>query len=551
MSFQSFSASLCRNGFHSFSDQFCTKSLENSISQPQLDLVTSLSLQQLNQKSFQLTYAQLSFQKLSQKSFQLTPVQLCQCMAQRGASNKACNNRALRTTLQRRSLCTRSSQPALTTSPSKSPTSSLQRTLLAIFWFSLLLANFFLSNSVWKQELDKNELCKTVWAQELDKQLADKPFQDQLQQQLPENIQEKKYKKEKLELQEHNAQLAFNLACNQHHHNNNQNNPALTTELWENELDMNLVELAAWNSQLFNQNRDNINKEFSENQLATFQKNKMNNLASEQLGQKQLGQQQPASQEHLSQLCLQDPASAIDRQLPKESLSSTCLSDSSLDPAASLTDSFSFSTQKLSEQDLSDRSFDQNRFFQRNFGHRISEKQLQQNLSQDQQQLQNSNFAQITFQQLSFKQPSLSEKILNNELAQPIFQEFDQKNFYKKQLVKSSFAQIARGACKEQLLTTCFPEASVNQQLSNSSLVPQSVAKGASPRELSPAYSQRATGQKNFFKESLQKHSFQTELLPEHLCREQLAEKTFYNTSFPESSFTEETFSKTASRTAA
>ena len=70
-SLQSFSAYLCRNGFHSFSDQLCTKSLENSISQLQLDLVTSLSLQQLNQKSFQLISAQLSFQKLSQKSFQL------------------------------------------------------------------------------------------------------------------------------------------------------------------------------------------------------------------------------------------------------------------------------------------------------------------------------------------------------------------------------------------------------------------------------------------------------------------------------------------------
>ena len=43
MSFQSFSTYFCRNGFHSFSDQLCTKSLENSISQLQLDLVTSLT----------------------------------------------------------------------------------------------------------------------------------------------------------------------------------------------------------------------------------------------------------------------------------------------------------------------------------------------------------------------------------------------------------------------------------------------------------------------------------------------------------------------------
>ena len=176
--------------------------------------MTSLSLQQLNQKSFQLISAQLSFQKLSQKSFQLirsslvglirqldlvpslslalelgskscnrqlqtlnsdnssldslirqnssrqlqqvsfeqsrleqrafncaallgstqlehkqpqqsrqsfqlTDVQLCQCMAQRGASNTASHHRTLTTTLQRRSLCTRSSQQALTTTTSK------------------------------------------------------------------------------------------------------------------------------------------------------------------------------------------------------------------------------------------------------------------------------------------------------------------------------------------------------------------------------------------------------------------------------------------------
>ena len=210
---ESFSAYLCRNGFHSFSDQLCTKSLENSISQLQLDLVTSLSLQQLNQKSFQLTYAQLSFQKLSQKSFQLsrssldglirqldlvpslslaselgsrscssqlqtlnsdnssfeqrafncaallgstqlghkqlqqstrqsfqlTSVQLCQCMAQRGASNIASHNRALRTNLSRRSLCTRSSQQALTTSTSKSTTSSLPENFACNLFVQLLV----------------------------------------------------------------------------------------------------------------------------------------------------------------------------------------------------------------------------------------------------------------------------------------------------------------------------------------------------------------------------------------------------------------------------
>ena len=197
-------------------------------------------------------------------------------MAQRGVSNKASHIRVLRPrsctrTMTRRSWCTRSSQPALTTSTSKSTTSSLQRTLLAICWFSFLfnnifVSNSFLNNSFWQQEVEENnELSKTAWAQELDKHLADKPFQEeQLQQQLPENRQEKKYKKEKLELQEHKAELSGRSACSQQLHHNSQNNPALTTELWENELGMNLAELAAWNIQLFNHNHDNIAIELAE-----------------------------------------------------------------------------------------------------------------------------------------------------------------------------------------------------------------------------------------------------------------------------------------------
>ena len=82
------------------------------------------------------------------------------------------------------------------------------------------------------------------------------------------------------------------------------------------------------------------------------QEKKQNNTASHQLCHHHL---------HSQQLCLQDPASTISRQLPEESLSSTCLSDSSLDPAASLSDTLSFSKQKLSAQDLSNNSFDKNK----------------------------------------------------------------------------------------------------------------------------------------------------------------------------------------------
>ena len=192
-----------------------------------------------------------------------------------------------------RSWCTRSSHTASTTT-TKSTTRSLQRTFLSIVWFSFFLSNIVLSSSFWKQEVaENNELYKTAWAQELDKQLAFKPFQEeQLQQQLQENIQEMDHQREKLELQEHNAELAFNLACRQQFHHNNQNNPDLTTELWENELGTNLAELAAWNIQLYNYNHDNINIELSETQLEHNKKQKKNNIASQQLGQQQLSLQQ-------------------------------------------------------------------------------------------------------------------------------------------------------------------------------------------------------------------------------------------------------------------
>ena len=299
------------------------------------------------------------------------------------------------------------------------------------------------------------------------------------------------------------------------------------------------------------------------------QEKKQNNTASHQLCHQHF---------HSQQLCLQDPASTISRQLPEESLSSTCLSDSSLDPAASLSDTLSFSKQKLSAQDLSNNSFDKNKqlaernlfqvqlvyyqFFPENFGQQLSET--------DQHQLQESNLTQTTFQQLSLDQPSYKEKILHNELAttcdkkslegEPSFQNFSfdnlafqtttsgelaEKNFYKQQLAHSSFTRIAEGACKEQLPATGFPAASANKQLSNSNLLQQW------PKQLHTQNFHQLTlkeplDRKNFFTESFQKNILQTELLPEHLCRDQLAEKNFCNNSFYTSSFPEETFNQTA-----
>ena len=151
--------------------------------------------------------------------------------------------------------------------------------------------------------------------------------------------------------------------------------------LTDDKLELGRPESESLSEQLRRKNSDSFSDQLCTMNFQSFtaQLCRKNNPASEQLLQQQLRQQQPASQEHLSQLRLQDPASAISRQLPKESWSTAGLQKAAW-PAATLTDNLSFTTQTLSEQDLSDRNFEQNRFFQKNFGHRISEKQLQQNL---------------------------------------------------------------------------------------------------------------------------------------------------------------------------
>ena len=189
------------------------------------------------------------------------------------SSNRAWRRNPLRKSLCRRSLSTRSSQPALATSTTKPATSSLRRTLLFMLWFSFLFNNFFLSSSFWKTEVDKhNELSQTVWEQELEELPVDEsfpldPFHDHLGK---ENF---------------------------------------------------------WSVQLQQNNLEKNKKK----------KKKQQDQLSASVPDREL------SQPHLHQLCLQDPASTISRQLPEESLSS------------------SFSKQQLSEQDLSNNSFDKNK----------------------------------------------------------------------------------------------------------------------------------------------------------------------------------------------
>ena len=117
---------------------------------------------------------------------------------------------------------------------------------------------------------------------------------------------------------------------------------------------------------------------------------------------------------HLSQLCQQDPESAISRQLPEEPLSASGLRTAAW-PAAVQSDKPSFSKQKLAEQDLSNISLE--KFFPENFGKQLSDQHLPNNLSTDQRQLQNNQLQKNTFQQLSLEHPSFREKILHKELA--------------------------------------------------------------------------------------------------------------------------------------
>ena len=121
---------------------------------------------------------------------------------------------------------------------------------------------------------------------------------------------------------------------------------------------------------------------------------------------------------HLSQLCQQDPDSAISRQLPEEPLSASGLQTAAW-PAAVQIDNLSFSKQNLSEQDLSNISLD--KFFPENFGKQLSEQQLQTNLSIDQRQLQNNQLNKNNLQQLSLEHTQLHKRrSCTTSLQQPL-----------------------------------------------------------------------------------------------------------------------------------
>ena len=267
---------------------------------------------------------------------------------------------------------------------------------------------------------------------------------------------------------------------------------------------------------------------------------------------------------HLSQLCPEDPDSAFSRQLPEEPWSASGLRTAAW-PAAVQPDHLSFSKKTLSEQDLSNISLD--KFFSESFGQQLSEQQLQNNLSTDQRQLQHKQLHKNTFQQLSLEHPSFRQKTLHKELATTfaktslidnlVFQNFffatlalkkvaseqlgennldtkqlSENNLYKKQLEENNFSQTEE-ACKEQLLTTGFSQASFTQQLFSTSLVQTSEAKAASqPDLLHRELPEEELSDKNLEKNNFATHSLQPRTSTSQLPKNQLEEENFTANSF-------------------
>ena len=117
---------------------------------------------------------------------------------------------------------------------------------------------------------------------------------------------------------------------------------------------------------------------------------------------------------HLSQLCQQDPESAISRQLPEEPCQLQDL-EQQLGQQQ-----FSQSTPASQSRSLQNRIFPTSAWkssSQRTLANRFQTNSFRNNLSTDQRQLQNNQLQKNTFQQLSLEHPNFREKTLHKELA--------------------------------------------------------------------------------------------------------------------------------------
>ena len=118
-------------------------------------------------------------------------------------------------------------------------------------------------------------------------------------------------------------------------------------------------------------------------------------------------------------------------------------------------------------------------------------------------------------------------------LQKPASEQLGENNLYKKQLEQSSFTQTAEEACKEQLLPTGFPPASLNQQPFRSSLVQQSGARAASqPELLQRDIPEEELADKNLDKNTFAATSLQTRTSTRQFQKEQLEEENFTENSF-------------------
>ena len=400
----------------------------------------------------------------------------------------------------------RLASPSALTRRSLSTTSSLRTTLSC---FSFLVHNFSFNNSL--------ETCQLGYLQESLRQ--EQPCSNQLQH---DSFSDKKIeKKDELQqnlLEQELEKVLANKTCSLGPYDH------LEQKLWQ-------IQLQELSLQQNNQKqKQQLSKTVPDNKLLQL---------------------------HLSQLCQQDPESAFSNQLPEEPWLASGLRTAAW-PAAVQSEQPSFSKKELAEQDLSNISLEE--FFPKNFGNQLSDKQLSA------QQLQNKQLQKNTFQQLSLEHPSFTEKTLHKELATNfaknslldnlVFQNFffstlalqkvaseqlgdnnlDKKqlaenNLDKQQLDKNNFPQTEE-ACKEQLLSTGFPAASLNQQLFSTSLVQTSEAKEASQPELPRDLLEHQLANKN-----LEKNSLATTSLPTRTSRRQLQKNQLEEENFTEHSF--------------
>ena len=337
--------------------------------------------------------------------------------------------------------------------------------------------------------------------------------------------------------------------------------------------------------------RSSLTQNLSQNQLGFNQflaENFGNQLSEQQLQENLSTDQRQLQKKQLTQHSFQQPSSE------KPSLEQTTLNKDLATNFAknSLEDNFVFQTfffsslawQKVASEQLAKNNLDKKQLAKNN----LDKKQLAKN-NLDKKQLAKNNLDKKQLAKNNLDKKQLAKNNLDKkQLAK---NNLDKKHLaenylYKTQLEKNNFTQTEEEACKEQLLSTGFPKASLDQQLFSHSLVQQSGAKAASHQDLlRKELLPNQLADKNFAKTTLatslptrtsarqlQKNQLEEEnftenslealclssfkalclssfqgtackgALPEQLLHQQLSSRTFQQDSFSTSSFQEESF---------